>query len=138
MAVAGLRVREPDAARDAQARTVGGAERRERQVEHESVPEGWLQVKKVSVKKIPVVTGGTRLGREQLLEANPHPRGEPVEASRAFPGKLGHHAGRDEHTAADLLEPDVQIEIAALRDANEPGAKLGRGRDSALLRARRS
>ena len=84
MAVPGFRVREPDTALGAQPRAVVGTQRRERQLEHERVAQGRLEIEQVSVQKIPVGVVIASLVGEQLREPDLGRGGEQVQASRAL------------------------------------------------------
>src|SRR5580693_8246398 len=121
------RVRKPRSAFGAQTRAILGAQRRERQLEHQRVAQGRLEVEQVPVQKIPVSVLVARVMGEQLGELYLCRRSEQIQTTRALPHQRRPHRCGHHHAVGDPLEPDIQLEIGTLGNADQLDAKA-RGR----------
>jgi len=138
MAMTGVGIREPHAAPAAQPRTIGCAERRERQFENQRVPERWLKVEKIPVQKISVIAWAADVVSEQLLKTDPRRGRELIQAPRALAGQRGRDARRHQDPLADLLQLNLELKAASGGNVHHAGAKIGRRRNGTALRARRN
>ena len=130
----GSRIRQPDAALGAKPRAVVGAQRRERQLEHERVAQGRLEIEQVSVQKIPVGILVARLVGEQLGEPDLRRGSEQVQAPRALADQRRPHGSGYQYTLSDPLEPDIQLELGPFRNVDKLDTQTSRGRGRACLR----
>jgi len=136
MPVAGLGVGEPDPAFHAQALAVVLAQRRERQLQHEGVSQGRLEVQQTAgIKPIAIravrVIAWLRIASqlEQLLEPHLRRRGERLQAPRALASQRCAHGGRHQHALGHALKLDIQLKIDTSRDPDQLNRHVVRRRD---------
>ena len=137
--VAGARLSKPHTAYGAQPGAVFLASRSERQRENQGISQDRLKIEQVSVQRVPAVTGIPTglLITEQLLTPDTKGLGHRVQAARALPRyRRGSHDG-DEHTLADRLQPDLEIQFGALRDPGHTGVQVRRSGHGPGFGARR-
>ena len=123
-------VREPRATLDAQARAVVPAQRLERQCEHHRIPQQWLEIDQISLEPadivVQVVTACGVTGvvvHEQLLEVDLDGVLDRLQAPCALAHEAGLRRTRDENPFHDRLEPQIDVDAAALGNAQDLDAK---------------
>jgi len=135
VAVLGSRIRKPDATLGAQPRAVIGAQRRERQFEHERIAQGRLKIEQIPVQKVPVNVVVARLVDEQLGEPDLGRRREHVQTPRTLADQRRLHGRRHQYALGDALKLDIQLELGTFRNVNQLDAQTSRSWRRAGLRS---
>jgi hypothetical protein len=143
VAVPRANVREPRTALRAKARAAARAKRREREREHNRIAAHRLEIEQVSVEvviffgylAVPVMDGQVT---EELLELDLNTRGQRVQAPRALTCERRTRRTGNQHTLHHRLEPDVQLDIGALLNADQLDTEASWRRHGTAFGARRA
>ena len=124
--VTGARLGKPRAAFGAQPGAVFLASRSERQRENQGISQGRLKIEQVPVQRVPARTGipTVLLITEQLLTPDTKGLRHRVQTARALPGYRRGNRGGDEHALADRLQPDLEVQLGALRNPGHTGVEV--------------
>ena len=124
----GSGVGQPHAALGAQPRAVIGTQWRKRQLEHQRVPQGWLEIKQVPVQKIPVHVIAARVVSEQLREPDFRGRSKRLQAARTLGDQRCPHGGGHQYALGDALKLNIQLELGPFWNVNQLDTKISRSR----------
>ena len=126
MVVARARLGKPHTTFGAQPRAVFLAPRRERQRENQSISQGRLKIEQVPVQRVPALTGipAVLLVTEKFLTPDLKRLGHWLQAARALPGYRRGDRGGDEHALGDRLQPDLEVQLGALRNPGHAGVEI--------------
>jgi len=124
--VTGARLGEPHTAFGAQPGAVFLASRSERQRENQRISQGRLKIEQVPVQRVPALIGipTVLLITEQLLTPDTKGLRHRVQTARALPGYRRGNRGGDEHALADRLQPDLEVQLGALRNPGHTGVEV--------------
>ena len=140
MVMSGAGLGKPHATFDAQPGAVFLASRRERQRENQGVSQDRLKIEQVPVQRVPVLATipTVLLITEQFLAPDRDRLGHGFEAPRALTRHGCRGTDRDEHTLADRLEADLQVQVSALGDVGHAGVEVRWCRHDPGLGSRRT